>query len=594
LKQQQQQLNLPKPIMLDRISVSDIPLFSRLSRAQLEQVSGLLRMATYEPGEVVVKEGAPAADLLYIIIQGEAALSKRGRYPLTDRPLDYEIAVRGKNEIFGWVPVLDGSPSPITVMARTPLTIGVLDLKKWGGLGSPSRHTRNVIIAELRHYSSRFVRTSIENRLAGLQHEAEFARYRAAVGSIVITALGLLSFYTLALSMLPRFETDLKVNFVLSPIIILFFAAFFLPVIRRSGLPPPFFGFCIDNWRAALPFAAVASLAFLAILVLVKLILIATVPQLHGLSLIGSADIRIGHQADTDTPWYWVALSLYLLLTPVQEFVARCGIQAPLYAFLQGSELKRAGLSIVISNLVFSAVHAHVGFVFALLAFVPGLIWGWIFLRTKLKHTSVSGAAVLNAHARGFPLAVESLSEGNRDTGAGNQGAGGDTVLALAQIDHHTQNALLLAYNWFGHSFFAASRRLRGETAGHFLRIFKHIERIDLAPPQREYVETMVEVRSVAVEQRRGAVPLRKHGGMPRPALHPDIVDLEMDIGQDAAEAFEPAAQGFLAVALAAKRVGAAKAVMDIRRDRFQHFIPAMVVDVFEGLPDSSFDNVAI
>ena len=78
-------------------------------------------------------------------------------------------------------------------------------------------------------------------------------------------------------------------------------------------------------------------------------------------------------QDETNTPWYWMALSLYLLLTPVQEFVARCGIQAPLYAFLQGSELKRASLSIVVSNLVFSAVHAHIGLAFALLAFIPGL-----------------------------------------------------------------------------------------------------------------------------------------------------------------------------------------------------------------------------
>jgi Cyclic nucleotide-binding domain len=173
-------------------------------------VSGLLRVATYEPGEVVVKEGAPAADLLYIIIQGEAALSKRGRYPLTDRPLDYQIAVRGKNEIFCWVPVLDGSPSPITVMARTPLTIAILDLKKRGGPGSPSRHTRNVFIAELRHYSLSFARTLIESRVASLQHEAEFSRYRNAVGSIVITALGLLSFYTLALSMLLALSTISK------------------------------------------------------------------------------------------------------------------------------------------------------------------------------------------------------------------------------------------------------------------------------------------------------------------------------------------------------------------------------------------------
>jgi hypothetical protein len=60
--------------------------------------------------------------------------------------------------------------------------------------------------------------------------------------------------------MLPRFASDLKVNFVLSPIIIVFFAAFFFPVIRRSGFPPSFFGFCLDNWRTAVPFSRLIPL----------------------------------------------------------------------------------------------------------------------------------------------------------------------------------------------------------------------------------------------------------------------------------------------------------------------------------------------
>jgi membrane protease YdiL (CAAX protease family) len=359
-----------------------------------------MRIATYQPSEIVIEEGAPAADFLYIIIEGEAALCKKGPSPLTNLPIDYKIEVRGKKAIFGWVSVLDGCPQPMTVMAKTPLTLATVDLRKRGGVGSPSRHTINDIVAALRSYLSSSARSSFEYRVASLQQEAEFARYRGAVGSIVITALALLSLYTLALSMLPRFANDLQVNFVLSPIIIVFFAVFFLPVIRRSRFPPSFFGFCLDNWRTAVSFSAIASLAFLASLVFLKWILIVAAPQLHGLSLIGFTDIRIGSRDETGTAWYWAALLLYLLLTPVQEFVARCCVQAPLYAFLQGSEFKRGILAILLSNLVFSAVHAHIGVAFALLAFVPGVFWGWIFLRTNswlaasLSHLSVGGAAI--------------------------------------------------------------------------------------------------------------------------------------------------------------------------------------------------------
>jgi hypothetical protein len=73
---------------------------------------------------------------------------------------------------------------------------------------------------------------------------------------------------------------------------------------------------------------------------------------------------------------------------------------------------------------------------------------------------------------------------------------------------------------------------------------------------------------------------------MPRPALHPDVVDLDMEIGQDAADALQPAVHGFFVVALTTNRVGAGKAVMDIRRYWFQQLIPAMVVDVVEALSD--------
>jgi signal-transduction protein with cAMP-binding, CBS, and nucleotidyltransferase domain len=73
--------------MLDRVSISDIPLFSGLSRSQLDRVRQLIRIATYQRGEIVIEEGAPADYLLFIIIDGEAALNKKGALPLNRPPL---------------------------------------------------------------------------------------------------------------------------------------------------------------------------------------------------------------------------------------------------------------------------------------------------------------------------------------------------------------------------------------------------------------------------------------------------------------------------------------------------------------------------
>ena len=76
------------------------------------------------------------------------------------------------------------------------------------------------------------------HRRDSLQNEAEFARYKNAVGRIVVTTLSLLSFYTLLLSLLPQFMVALTVNFAISPFIIAMFAAVMWPVIAYSGFPP--------------------------------------------------------------------------------------------------------------------------------------------------------------------------------------------------------------------------------------------------------------------------------------------------------------------------------------------------------------------
>jgi hypothetical protein len=55
-------------------------------------------------------------------------------------------------------------------------------------------------------------------------------------------------------------------------------------------------------------------------------------------------------------------------------------------------------------------------------------------------------------------------------------------------------------------------------------------------------------------------------------------------MGQDAAEALKPAAQGFLSWRSPPSERAPGTLLMDIRRDCFQQLIPAMVVDVVEAL----------
>ncbi|WP_078428130.1 type II CAAX prenyl endopeptidase Rce1 family protein [Alkalihalobacterium alkalinitrilicum] len=76
---------------------------------------------------------------------------------------------------------------------------------------------------------------------------------------------------------------------------------------------------------------------------------------------------------------FTLTIVVYILFSVVQEFIARAGLQSAFYRFLpkaKGNHLK----SIILSNLLFAMAHSHIGTLFALAAFAPGLFWAGCLL----------------------------------------------------------------------------------------------------------------------------------------------------------------------------------------------------------------------
>ncbi len=381
------------------VEIPKNPLFSSLSRQQLRLVLPHVKFKKYGRGRVLLSEGASNPGKIYIVLEGQVAIAKQGLSPLESRPEDYELATLRRGEIFGEVSFVDGKPSSVSFQAKTDVSLAVADL-------SASRHRKTVrrvreIVAErLRGHIGKQAHESAALRMNSVQLENQLAAYRSGVGHLVITTLCLFSVYTLALSFLPAFKNETHANFALSPLIILLFALTFFPVVATSGFPGRFFGLQLDNWRPALRLSVRVSVMFLMAFLAMKWLLISTSPSFAGVELIGGADVEVGGKPAHYNSWYWAALAVYLLLTPMQEFVARSGIQAPLYAFLHGSEAKRRWFSILASNMVFAAGHAHISLAFAIAAFLPGILWGWLFAKTNsllaatVSHVIVGGTGL--------------------------------------------------------------------------------------------------------------------------------------------------------------------------------------------------------
>ena len=381
------------------VEIPKNPLFSSLSRQQLRLVLPHVKFKKYKHGRVLLGEGANNPGKIYIILDGQISIMKQGVSPMESRPEDYELATLRRGEIFGEVSFVDGKPSSVSFQAKTDVSLAIADLSA-SRRRQTVRRVREIVAGRLRGHIGKQAHELVALRMSGLQLESQLAAYRSGVGHLVVTILCLFSFYTLALSFLPAFKNETHANMALSPLIIMLFALTFFPVVATSGFPGRFFGLQLDNWRPALALSVRASLVFLLAFALVKWLLISTSPSFAGVSFIGAAEVDVGGDVGAYSTRYWLALAIYLLLTPMQEFVARSGVQAPLYAFLHGSEAKRRWFSIVASNLVFTAGHAHISLTFAMAAFLPGMLWGWLFAKTNslfataVSHLIVGGAGL--------------------------------------------------------------------------------------------------------------------------------------------------------------------------------------------------------
>jgi CRP-like cAMP-binding protein len=111
----------------DRLSIEDllarVPLFQGCETPQLRQIEQLMTTITASPGRTLTTEGEPGSEFI-IVLEGEVEV----------RHGDRVIATRGPGEFFGEIALLDNRPRTATVVAKTPVTLEVLNRAEFGSL----------------------------------------------------------------------------------------------------------------------------------------------------------------------------------------------------------------------------------------------------------------------------------------------------------------------------------------------------------------------------------------------------------------------------------------------------------------------------
>jgi hypothetical protein len=214
---------------------------------------------------------------------------------------------------------------------------------------------------------------------AALQHELELAETRIRMGTFLTYVFFMMVGYSFAMRFIADMAKTAADTALVTIPIVFGFAVPLYAMMRRSGEPIATYGL---TWRAAgaaARDAVIWSIPFLVAAAALKIALVQRLPALAGAPVFAFGGFR-DPTVPVATAWFALFMSVaYVTLVPMQEFIARGALQGPLARFLVGPHATTK--AIVLANAMFMASHLYLSTTFALIALLPGFLWGWLYAR---------------------------------------------------------------------------------------------------------------------------------------------------------------------------------------------------------------------
>lgn len=351
-------------------------LFRGLDDVRLARIAPATRQVEAAPGDVLMVQGQPATDL-FILLSGEVEV-------IATPPgggVAHRLTQLGPGDSFGELALIDRGARSASVRALTRATLLNLPMAALDTLAEGDAGLRERLLGNLARTLAGRLRGVSGLTAGALQRELDLARTRIAMGTFLTYVLLIMVAYGFAMRLVDdHVRTPAETTLVTFPIL-MGFAVPLLVMMRRSGEPMSTYGLTLAGWRPALGDALVWSALAMAACVAVKAALVHTVPGLAGTPVFwwgGLADPRVPR----DAAMFALAMAgAYTVLVPVQEFVARGALQSPLQRFLTGRHATL--MAVVLANAMFTASHLHLSAQFALVAMLPGFLWGALYARHR-------------------------------------------------------------------------------------------------------------------------------------------------------------------------------------------------------------------
>lgn len=184
----------------------------------------------------------------------------------------------------------------------------------------------------------------------------------------LVTLIGFYAFFAAFLKMFPALSAGHRLSQMVSRLLEFSFIGGAIAIILARRKPLSEFGVTLLGWRKAIWESMLCTLPLLLLALFIKQQFLTHTKVFQESTLLS---LR----------YFDASYIVYLLIAPLQEFIARGVYQNMLRRMLVG---KRSGLwAILLTSLLFGTFHIHQSISLAALSITMGLLWGWLYTRHR-------------------------------------------------------------------------------------------------------------------------------------------------------------------------------------------------------------------
>ena len=360
-------------------------IFSGVSEEEIIRILPYFRLNFLPANTILEREGVSVSKELFVIINGNLDLLKNSKESpgifagATTEPII--VASISAGDLFGELSFLQNVPRSATIRVVTPAVVLALTPANLAEMRVHHPSATSLVMQNILSYVSERLKFTTDRQVEALMQKLEASERTAKSNIFFSYVIGLLCMYNLAINLIAQWSTSSLMTSLVSAGIILVFFLGCLLIIRRSKLPLGLFGLTLKNWKFSVRESMVWTFIIMAAMLLLKWSLINFVPALQGHPLIQFQPFEQKYQTFN--------FILYGMHSPIQEFIVRGVLQGSLQHFFVGKNITIK--SVIVSNGLFAATHVHLfGGLLAVLVFVTGLFWGWLYSR----HENLIGVSI--------------------------------------------------------------------------------------------------------------------------------------------------------------------------------------------------------